>query len=175
MDVPFSTTSMLEKVSRIHKTYLLDQQLFCWRHFSKTEVVQNTDLNILALQQDKPPFITKFSYMFSVIPFYRFHKMCNIEMEILDFKIKLFDFFSLFVLWYFLSMFKFFGTLVEQTQPPCNRFWSYVAFSSGIAILDTWARFIYKCRNRNGNFAPFTKKYFGNILNIRPFNLHPEK
>ena len=29
--------------------YLLDQQLFCWRHFSKTEVVQNTDLNILAL------------------------------------------------------------------------------------------------------------------------------
>ena len=27
----------------------LDQQLFCWRHFSKTEVMQNTDLNILAL------------------------------------------------------------------------------------------------------------------------------
>ena len=25
------------------------KQLFCWRHFSKTEVVQNTDLNILAL------------------------------------------------------------------------------------------------------------------------------
>ena len=42
---------MLEKVSRIHKTYLLDQQQFCWRHFSITEVVQNTDLNILALQQ----------------------------------------------------------------------------------------------------------------------------
>ena len=40
---------MLEKVSRIHKTYLLDQQLFCWRQFFKTEVVQNTDLNILAL------------------------------------------------------------------------------------------------------------------------------
>ena len=40
---------MLEKVSQIHKTYLLDQQLFCWRHFCKTEVVQNTDLNILAL------------------------------------------------------------------------------------------------------------------------------
>ena len=40
---------MLEKVSQIHETYLLDQQLFCWRHFSKTEVVQNTDLNILAL------------------------------------------------------------------------------------------------------------------------------
>ena len=40
---------MLEKVSRIHETYLLDPQLFCWRHFSKTEVVQNTDLNILAL------------------------------------------------------------------------------------------------------------------------------
>ena len=40
---------MLEKVSRIHETYLLDPQLFCWRHFSKTEVVQNTDLNNLAL------------------------------------------------------------------------------------------------------------------------------
>ena len=40
---------MLEKVSQIHEIYLLDQQLFCWRHFSKTEVVQNTDLNILAL------------------------------------------------------------------------------------------------------------------------------
>ena len=40
---------MLEKVSQIHETYLLDQQLFCSRHFSKTEVVQNTDLNILAL------------------------------------------------------------------------------------------------------------------------------
>ena len=38
-----------KKVSRIHETYLLDQQLFCWGHFSKTEVVQNTDLNILAL------------------------------------------------------------------------------------------------------------------------------
>ena len=36
---------MLEKVSRIHETYLLDLQL----HFSKNEVVQNTDLNILAL------------------------------------------------------------------------------------------------------------------------------
>ena len=42
-------TSMFEKVSQIHKAYLLDQQLFSWRHFSKTEVVQNTDLNILAL------------------------------------------------------------------------------------------------------------------------------
>ena len=40
---------MLETVSRIHKTYLVDQQLFCWRHYSKIEVVQNTDLNILAL------------------------------------------------------------------------------------------------------------------------------
>ena len=40
---------MLEKVSQIHETFLLDQQLFSWRHFSKTEVVQNTDLNILAL------------------------------------------------------------------------------------------------------------------------------
>ena len=45
----FCTTLMLEKVSRIHETYLLDQQLFSWRHFSKIEVVQNTDLNILAL------------------------------------------------------------------------------------------------------------------------------
>ena len=40
---------MLEKVSRINQIYLLDQQLFCLRHVSKTEVVQNTDLNILAL------------------------------------------------------------------------------------------------------------------------------
>ena len=32
------------KVSRIHKNYLLELQLFCWRHFSKTEVVQNTDI-----------------------------------------------------------------------------------------------------------------------------------
>ena len=40
---------MLEKESQIHETYLLDHQLFCWRHISKTEVVQNTDLNILAL------------------------------------------------------------------------------------------------------------------------------
>ena len=46
-------TSMLKKVSsQIHETYLLDQQLFCWRHFFKTEVVQNTDLNILALSCD---------------------------------------------------------------------------------------------------------------------------
>ena len=43
---------MLEKVSQIHKTYLMDQQLFCWKHFSKAEVVQNTDLNILALQEN---------------------------------------------------------------------------------------------------------------------------
>ena len=40
---------MLEKVSRIHETYFLDQQLFCLRHFYKTEVVENTDSNILAL------------------------------------------------------------------------------------------------------------------------------
>ena len=40
---------MLEEVSQIHKTYSLDQQLFRWRHFSKTEVVENTDFNILAL------------------------------------------------------------------------------------------------------------------------------
>ena len=36
-------------VSQIHETYLMDQQLFCWRHFSKIEVVQNTDLNIFTL------------------------------------------------------------------------------------------------------------------------------
>ena len=42
-------TLMLEKVSQIHETYLLDQQLFYWRNFSKTEVVQNTELNILRL------------------------------------------------------------------------------------------------------------------------------
>ena len=42
-------TPMFEKVSQIHKTYLLDQQLFRWRHFSKTEGVQITDLNILVL------------------------------------------------------------------------------------------------------------------------------
>ena len=40
---------MFEKVFQIHKTYLMDQQLFCWKHFSKTEVVQNIDLNILEL------------------------------------------------------------------------------------------------------------------------------
>ena len=34
------------KVSWIHKTYLMELQLFCWRHFSKTDVVQNTDLRI---------------------------------------------------------------------------------------------------------------------------------
>ena len=33
-----------EKVSRIHETYLMELQLFCWRH--KTEVLQNTDLRI---------------------------------------------------------------------------------------------------------------------------------
>ena len=42
---------MFEKVSQNHKMYLLDQRLFCWRHFPKTEVVQNTDLNILALYE----------------------------------------------------------------------------------------------------------------------------
>ena len=40
------------KVSQIHKTYLLDQQLFYWRHFSKTEVEQIIDLNILALYEE---------------------------------------------------------------------------------------------------------------------------
>ena len=40
---------MLGKVSQILETYLLDQQLFCLRNFSKTEIVQNTDLKILAL------------------------------------------------------------------------------------------------------------------------------
>ena len=49
-------TSMLEKLSQIHKTNLLDQQLFCWRLFSKTEVVQNTDLNILTLWVLSPIF-----------------------------------------------------------------------------------------------------------------------
>ena len=33
------------KVSQIHKTFLMELQLFGWRHFSKTEVVQNTVLN----------------------------------------------------------------------------------------------------------------------------------
>ena len=33
------------KVSRIHETFLMELQLFGWRHFSKTEVVQNTVLN----------------------------------------------------------------------------------------------------------------------------------
>ena len=33
------------KVSRIHETFLMELQLFGWRHFSKTEVVQNTILN----------------------------------------------------------------------------------------------------------------------------------
>ena len=37
------------KVSRIHETYVMDQQLFCWRHFSNIEVVQNTDLNFSTL------------------------------------------------------------------------------------------------------------------------------
>ena len=35
------------KFSWIHETYLMDQQLFCWRHFSKIEVVQNTDFRTL--------------------------------------------------------------------------------------------------------------------------------
>ena len=34
-----------EKVSQIHETFLMELQLFGWRHFSKTEVVQNTVLN----------------------------------------------------------------------------------------------------------------------------------
>ena len=33
------------KVSQIHETFLMELQLFGWRHFSKTEVVQNTVLN----------------------------------------------------------------------------------------------------------------------------------
>ena len=33
------------KVSHIHKTFLMELQLFGWRHYSKTEVVQNTVLN----------------------------------------------------------------------------------------------------------------------------------
>ena len=33
------------KVSRNHETFLMELQLFGWKHFSKTEVVQNTVLN----------------------------------------------------------------------------------------------------------------------------------
>ena len=33
------------KVSQIHETFLMELQLFGWRHFSKTKVVQNTVLN----------------------------------------------------------------------------------------------------------------------------------
>ena len=33
------------KGSQIHETFLMELQLFGWRHFSKTEVVQNTVLN----------------------------------------------------------------------------------------------------------------------------------
>ena len=33
------------KVSQIHETFLMELQLFGWRHFSKTEVVQNTVFN----------------------------------------------------------------------------------------------------------------------------------
>ena len=82
----------------------------------------------------------------TVLPYYRFHKMCIIEIEVLGFNIKQFNFFPFFL---------FFNTLVKKTQPPCNRLGSYVAFSSGIAILDTRARFIYKPHNRNGTFAQF--------------------
>ena len=34
------------KVSQIHETFLMELQLFGWRHFSKTEVVQNTVLKV---------------------------------------------------------------------------------------------------------------------------------
>ena len=33
------------KVSQTHETFLMELLLFGWRHFSKTEVVQNTVLN----------------------------------------------------------------------------------------------------------------------------------
>ena len=33
------------KVSRIHETFMMELQLFGWRHFSQTEVVQNTVIN----------------------------------------------------------------------------------------------------------------------------------
>ena len=33
------------KVSQIHEIFLMELQLFGWRHFSKTEVMQNTVLN----------------------------------------------------------------------------------------------------------------------------------
>ena len=44
------------KVSWIHETFLMELQLFGWRHFSKTEVVQNTDLNIITLWVLSPIF-----------------------------------------------------------------------------------------------------------------------
>ena len=50
---------MFEIVSQIYKAYLLDQQLFCWRHFSKTEVVQNTDLNILTPYNTRQEYFLK--------------------------------------------------------------------------------------------------------------------
>ena len=34
-----------ERLSQIHKTFLMELQLLGWRHFSKTEVVQNIVLN----------------------------------------------------------------------------------------------------------------------------------
>ena len=45
-----------EKVSRIHETFLMELQLFDWRHFSKTEVLQNTVLTTKAFS--KTLFVT---------------------------------------------------------------------------------------------------------------------
>ena len=41
------------KVSRIHETFLMELQLFGWRHFSKTEVVQNFLTTTLGCQIDE--------------------------------------------------------------------------------------------------------------------------
>ena len=47
---------MFEKMFWIYETYLLDQHLFFWRHFSKTQVVQNTDCskNLVWNRQNVP-------------------------------------------------------------------------------------------------------------------------
>ena len=37
------------KVSRIHETFLMELQLFGWRHFSKIEVMQNSVLTLISL------------------------------------------------------------------------------------------------------------------------------
>ena len=37
------------KVSRVHETFLMELQLFGWRHFSKIEVMQNSVLTLISL------------------------------------------------------------------------------------------------------------------------------